>query len=145
MTIRIDRVDWLSEGPSLLAIRHRVFVDEQDVPPALEHDEYDADAIHLLARNDTGEPIATARLLTDGHIGRMAVLPEWRKQGIGRAMMHRLTDIAADHGLNRVFLHAQCQALPFYRRLGFSPEGDIFKDAGIDHRKMTMPVTPRNN
>ncbi len=136
----IAQVDWNQKKSVLLAIRFAVFVDEQGVPAELEQDDHDPAAIHLLVTSQAGEPIATARMLADGHIGRMAVLPAWRCRGIGAATLRRLIEIAAAQGRREVFLHAQCQAEPFYRRLGFVAEGEEFQDAGISHRRMRAAI-----
>ncbi len=141
---QVVEADWNSQQDALLGIRFSVFVDEQSVPPELERDHYDGEALHLLALNSDGKPIATARMLADGHIGRMAVLKEWRGRGIGSALMNRLIDIARQRGYAAVFLHAQCTAEPFYQRLGFAAEGDVFVDAGIDHRTMRMSLDAEN-
>ena len=132
----LRHVDWSAHSDTLLAIRFAVFVREQGVPPELEHDEHDAWALHLLASDTEGRPIGTARLLSDGHIGRMAVLPSWRNRGVGSALVRELLHIAVQRGDGRVFLHAQCTAEAFYARLGFTPVGEVFVDAGIDHRQM---------
>lgn len=138
--VEIETVTWRDRAAELFDIRHRVFVVEQGVPLELEHDAYDADALHLLARVE-GHSVATGRLLDDGHIGRMAVLPQWRGRGIGTAMLRTLVAEAQRRGLRRVFLHAQCDAIPFYERLGFVAEGEVFVDAGIDHRTMGRGIT----
>ena len=140
MKVQIIQADWHIRRDQLLAIRYAVFVDEQGVPPELEHDEHDPYALHLLAISADGEPVATARMLPDGHIGRMAVLREWRGRGIGSTLLRELIAIAVRRGGGTLFLHAQCRAEPFYRRLGFVAEGDVFEDAGIDHRRMCMHV-----
>lgn len=145
MEISIIEADWATHKAQLLHIRYAVFVDEQGVPAELEHDTLDAGATHLLARDAQGIAVATARMLPDGHIGRMAVSRAFRRQGIGSAMLKRLIGIAATRGLPRLFLHAQCDAVPFYQRLGFVAEGDIFKDAGIDHQLMCMTTPPIAN
>lgn len=132
----VHNADWPVHGEILLAIRFAVFVREQGVPPALEHDEHDASALHLLARDNDGRPIGTARMLDDGHIGRMAVLPTWRDRGVGSTLLRELLRVASRRGCERVFLHAQCPAVTFYERLGFTPVGEVFVDAGIDHRQM---------
>ncbi|MGB5200693.1 MAG: GNAT family N-acetyltransferase, partial [Sedimenticolaceae bacterium] len=137
----IAQVDWNQKRSVLLAIRFAVFVDEQGVPAELEQDSRDPDAIHLLASSQAGEPVATARLLPDGHIGRMAVMPGWRRRGIGAAMLRRLIEIAAAQGRRQVFVNAQCRAEPFYRRLGFIAEGEEFQDAGISHRRMRAAIS----
>ncbi len=140
MNVRIERTDWQAQGPILLRIRHEVFVDEQGVPRQLEHDEQDAQAVHLLAMLADGTPVGTARLLADGHIGRMAVLAPYRNSGIGTRLLETLIARALENGLAQVFLNAQVQAVPFYRRLGFDPVGEVFDDAGIPHRRMVMNI-----
>ncbi len=132
----IEPADWTRQRETLLGIRFAVFVEEQGVPPELEEDEADPQALHLLARNAAGEAVATARLLPDGHIGRMAVLRPWRGRGLGTALLRHLLAIAAERGLEAVYLNAQCSAEGFYARLGFQAEGEVFDDAGIPHRRM---------
>lgn len=144
MTSRVDveLVEWRVERSELEALRRRVFIEEQGVPKELEWDGEDADALHVLARRVEGTPVGTGRLLADGHIGRMAVLAEHRRQGIGSAILERLMRAAAERGLQRVFLNAQVSALPFYRRHGFAAEGQEFVDAGIPHRRMSRTLSP---
>lgn len=129
---RIRLADWESDQPVLRAIREQVFVNEQSVPPAMEWDEFDSVSRHVLAEAE-GRTIGTGRLLPDGHIGRMAVLPEWRAQGVGSALLKILLDLARDAGHERAMLNAQVRALPFYRRFGFEPEGGEYLEAGIPH------------
>ena len=123
---------------SIRAIRFAVFVDEQDVPPEIEMDDRDPHCIHLLAFRDE-EPVATARIDIEqaGKIGRLSVLSKCRRQGIGRALMERCHDIAGRQGLREVWCHAQVAAVPFYLSLGYRIEGELFEEAGIDHRRMS--------
>lgn len=134
----IQPASWEAYGDALRYIREKVFMDEQQVPEELELDGLDDGSVHLLASDMKGRPIGTARLLPDGQIGRMAVLPEWRSHGIGSVLLERLIDIAREHGLKQVKLDAQDQAIGFYEQHGFSIEGEEFLDAGIPHRRMTM-------
>lgn len=136
MGYTVREVAWSTHQAVLLNVRVAVFVDEQGVPIELEHDAADAGATHLLAVDDAGSAIGTARMLDNGHIGRMAVLREHRGRGVGTALLERLLRLAAARHLCSVFLYAQCNAIPFYERLGFVAEGDVFSDAGIDHRTM---------
>lgn len=138
--VAIRPADWLSSRETLLSIRHEVFVAEQGVPIELEEDDQDPLAFHLLARTPLGEPVATARLLPDGHIGRMAVRARFRRQGVGSELLSRLIEHARRSGLRGVFLDAQCSAEPFYQTHGFLPEGAIFEDAGIPHRRMRKTI-----
>ncbi|MBV9849542.1 MAG: GNAT family N-acetyltransferase [Armatimonadetes bacterium] len=122
------------------AIRERVFVQEQGVALDLEMDEWDAVATHFLLRDgQTGEPLATARLLNkDGlaKIGRVAVLAPARGRGLGMQIMQAVLAEARRLGFSEAVLDAQTYALPFYARLGFAPEGDEFDEAGIPHYTM---------
>ena len=119
----------------ICAIRYVVFVDEQNVPEDLEIDGLDGKAKHVLAYID-GEPIGTGRILIDGHIGRVAVLKNYRGQGIGKLIMKELIKWAQDMSLEKVWLSSQWHAHSFYIDLGFVCVGEIYKEAGIDHIKM---------
>ena len=128
---------WTDAAEALRRIRYDVFVIEQRVPEALEWDAADADSIHALATDAKGAPIGCARLLADGHIGRVAVVREWRTRGVGTALMLHLIDQAASRGDAEVIVNAQEAAMPFYERRGFRASGDAFEEAGIAHRVMT--------
>ena len=136
----IQRVSWREGEHALRRVREQVFVREQGVPVALEWDGRDPDALHLLAQDAEGAPIGTARMLADGQIGRMAVLPPWRGKGVGSALLAELLAIAARQHYPPLFLNAQIQVVNFYRRAGFEPEGEVFMDAGIPHRRMRRTI-----
>lgn len=133
--------DWPGDESAIRAIRERVFVAEQGVPENLEWDGIDPDCAHLLAYDMEGHPIATARMQADGHIGRMAVLPEWRGRGVGGAMLLMLIELAAAHGLDEVYLDAQTSAAGFYHQHGFIAAGNEFETAGIPHIRMSRFTT----
>jgi predicted GNAT family N-acyltransferase len=137
--VKIELRDWQAARDEAQRIRFTVFVEEQRVPPELEMDEHDPHCLHALAYwTDAadGRPIGTGRLLPDGHIGRMAVLKEWRGRGAGRALLRALVEAARQRGDQEVALNAQVQALGFYRAEGFEPEGPVYQEAGIDHQVM---------
>ena len=129
-------VSWQESEPALQGIRKTVFISEQNVPESLEWDGLDAQCLHLLVVDLQGQPIGCARLLASGHIGRMAVLSEWRGRGVGAALLRALLDIARRQSHPEVFLNAQTYAVGFYEKYGFERLGDEFLDAGIPHFKM---------
>ena len=131
---------WADAADALRAVRRAVFVVEQGVPEALEFDAADLSSLHALAEDAAGTPIGCARLLADGHIGRVAVLAQWRGRGVGRALMQSLIERAAARGDLAVIVNAQVQAMPFYARDGFVATGDAFLEAGIAHRVMTRKL-----
>jgi len=134
--IRIERVSWQSAEKELRALREAIFINEQQVPEELEWDGLDDSCAHVLAFDEQNRPIGTGRLLPDGHIGRMAVLPPWRHQGVGSALLSALIAIAQKMHLAGVELDAQTQALGFYQQQGFYTVGEVFMDAGILHQRM---------
>lgn len=138
---RIEEAHWPDDREALRTVRETVFVGEQGVPLALEWDEHDATALHLLARDAQRRAIGTARLLPNGHLGRMAVLGEWRGHGVGTSLLTRLLAAARTRGLSAVILNAQCAATGFYAKSGFVAEGPIFDDAGIPHQRMRLSLT----
>ena len=123
----------------IMAVRQAVFIEEQNVPEELEIDEHDANCVHILAFENQ-QPIATARLLNDGHIGRMCVLKSHRLKGIGSNLLQRLIDIAQQQDLHLLQLNAQLDAIPFYEKAGFSVCSDVFLDAGIEHKAMRLKL-----
>ncbi len=118
------------------AIRYGVFVEEQGVPEALEWDDMDAPSWHALAFAEDGTPVATGRLLPDGHIGRMAVLKAARGTGMGARVLDPLMAKAVELGYPELILNAQTHAEPFYARVGFERVGEEFEEAGIPHIEM---------
>jgi predicted GNAT family N-acyltransferase len=126
-----------------LRIRHRVFVEEQGVPAALEADGKDAEASHFLALLD-GQPAGAGRLRVQGRyakLERIATLAEHRGLGIGRRITEAMRDRALRaHPGSIPFLHAQGSAVGFYRKLGWVMEGPVFHEAGIPHQAMVFPA-----
>ena len=91
---------------------------------------------------DQDQPIATARLLQNNSVGRVAVLKSYRGQGIGRMIM--LEIIRQAHQQDRKFLQlsSQVHAISFYEKLGFSIQGDAYDECGIPHIKMQLVGNP---
>jgi len=125
-------------------IRLDVFVREQGVPADLEWDAADATAVHAVAYNRLGLPLATGRLIEHAEgtakIGRMAVIGAMRNSGVGRHVLQALMDAAKAAGCREVLLHAQTSAASFYRRAGFSERGDVYDEVGIPHIDMVRAL-----
>ncbi len=136
----IQVLDWNHAEARARQVRNAVFIIEQKVPVELEWDEWDLLSEHALALDARAEPIGTARLLPDGHLGRMAVLGPWRGRGIGRALALALLSRARERGMRRIELHAQTHAIGFYRALGFTEFGAPFDEAGIPHIAMALEL-----
>ena len=131
------------DRPEIAALRTRVFVEEQGVPPEIEQDAADADAVHVLSRDDTGAVVATGRLLVRGStagIGRMAADASVRGQGHGTAVLEELHRQAVLRGVTAIELHAQVSARGFYERAGYTAVGEEYEEAGITHVTMRRPL-----
>lgn len=136
----IVRLATAAELPALLALRHEVFVVGQGVPPELELDELDAVSDHAVALVD-GAVVGTGRLLPSATIGRMAVAESSRRLGIGAAVLECLEQRAKERGFAVVELHAQVHAAGFYDKAGYSPYGEVYLEAGIEHQSMRKELT----
>jgi predicted GNAT family N-acyltransferase len=135
--IRIKEASWENpeEQAQLRLIRSTVFIREQGVPESMEWDEYDRVAIHYLALEDS-HPVGCVRLLPTGHVGRMAVLAERRRQGIGLKLLEACEAKASELKLEKIRLSAQVRAIPFYESAGYALNSETYMDAGIPHRDM---------
>lgn len=124
-------------------LRRVVFIEEQGVSVADEVDGRDEEARHLLALWE-GQPVGTARLLTEGatgKIGRVCVLPQARGRHVGQALIRKAVEVfRATPEVTKVKLGAQTHALGFYAALGFEAVGDVYMDAGIPHRDMVRTL-----
>jgi predicted GNAT family N-acyltransferase len=139
----VSLVCWHDGEPLLRAVREAVFIREQNVPSKLEWDGLDEVARHALALNLKGDTIGCGRLVpprgrSPARIGRLAVLPEWRRMQVGTAVLESLLEYARNANYPQVVVSAQVQALPFYHHFGFEEEGKEFLDAGIPHIKMRL-------
>lgn len=144
----------VAEVSDAYSVRHEVFVVEQSVPSHLEIDELDDTADHFVAYDDMGVPVGAGRLVVEpagfegapastspvGHLGRLAVLKEARGTGVGAQLVREIESRAASRELGQIALSAQTQAISFYERLGYTPHGPDFDDAGLPHRWMARTL-----
>lgn len=120
-------------------IRELVFISEQNIPEQDEWDNQDAISQHFVVY-DQNQPIATARLLANNSVGRVAVLKTYRGQGIGRLIMLEIIAYAQAQKRPSLQLSSQVHAISFYEKLGFSIQGDEYDECGIPHIEMVMPI-----
>jgi len=126
------------------AVRRRVFIEEQGVAEAVEMDGKDQAATHVVLADDA-DPVATARVRVPteatAKIERVAVLPAYRGDGLGRRVMDAAESAALDDGATEAVLHAQVRVRAFYERLGYTANGDTFEEAGIPHVEMRKSLS----
>ena len=132
-TLQIRLARWEQDSAAIRSVRNTVFSDEQGISETLDFDGRDHECVHVLAQIGEGEAIGTARMLPDGHVGRIAVHKKWRGRGVGTRLVEFLTDAARERSFAEIHLHSQVQAAGFYARLGFEARGKTFMEAGIEH------------
>ena len=120
-------------------IREQVFIQEQGIAPEDEWDDLDATVLHFIVY-DREQPIATARLLPQHSVGRVAVLMPYRKQGIGKILMEHIIEYARQQNLPYLKLSAQTYVTAFYEALGFVGQGEEYLDCAIPHIDMTLEL-----
>jgi predicted GNAT family N-acyltransferase len=123
------------------AIRQNVFIEEQGVNSSKEQDKFEEEAVHYLLRYNSNNVGAARRRATDNGIKleRFAILREYRGRGMGKKLVEEVLKDVED-SKEQIYLHAQIQVVDFYANLNFVKEGELFKEAGISHYKMTFKV-----
>lgn len=114
-------------------IREAVFVEEQGFTD--EFDKLDLSATHFVLFVET-EPAAVCRVFWDGEqyiLGRVAVMPQFRRMGLGGAIISSAEAYVAQQGGSSLHLHAQCRITDFYEAIGYTPYGEIGDDQGCPH------------
>jgi len=137
---RVATTTFAQHEDGIRNVRSKVFIEEQGIDPALEWDADDANATFAVALDAQNRVIGTARLLREGKIGRMAVLPEYRRQGVGTALLQHLLEIAKQHGHTQISLSAQQSVLALYQKQGFIPVGPPHVEVGILHQNMSLKL-----
>ena len=139
MTLQIRTGTWAELQCDAKPIREQVFIQEQNIPAADEWDIQDAISLHFVVYDKT-QPIATARLLPNHSIGRVAVLKAYRGQGIGKLLMLEMIQQAKHEQRKFLKLSSQVHAIQFYAGLGFQVQGDEYLDCGIAHIDMYLKL-----
>ena len=138
--LKVEIVKWIDGYVPLTMIREKVFIEEQKVTPQLEWDGMDEEAIHFLVYKDE-KAIGCARAIVIENymqLGRMAVLKEYRGEGIGNNLIEKAVITAKLNQLSSIHISAQCHAIDFYKKFGFKVISDIYLDAEIPHRDMRL-------
>jgi len=136
-------VNWSDKQAELTSVRRAVFIEEQNVPERIEIDGRDPNCFHVLVSDIKGRPIGTARMDHKGKIGRMAVLQNYRRRGIGRKMIQALMDYGRKNSITDFHVSSQVTAVGFYKKMDFEPFGKEFIEAAIMHINMKLKNPPK--
>lgn len=130
----------LENNPEAAQIRRKVFIEEQGFEN--EFDDVDKNAVHAIIF-DGEVPAATGRLYFENesfHIGRVAVLKEYRSKGAGTLVMNTLKNEAQRLGADEIRISAQVRAKNFYEKLGYKSCGEVYMDEFCPHIEMFLKL-----
>ena len=114
----------------------------------------EATTFHLAALDHSGRIVATSTWLAReraGSPGRaayqlrgMATAVEFQSRGLGARLIVAGLDVLTDRGVEIVWANARDAALDFYRRLGFTVEGEGFIEpvTRLPHHVVVRAVNP---
>jgi len=147
MKLNIRKAKNSSDLSNLFEVRKKVYVDELNVPIELEFDEYDETAFHFVVEVDDFI-VGTARLVVldnEGNIGRVCILKDFRRKGLGTKLITSIIHASINMGLDRLIVEAKINALSFYKKIGFVTEGNEYLEVGVPHKKMFLMLKKSNN
>ena len=112
-----------------------------------EFDEHDGPDTKYIVLTDSGFPVATCRLYPLGPdtamIGRVVVLPEYRRQGLGKRVMDEAESWLCELGFSRAAVESRSTAVGFYRRLGYAvTDPEIIHGDTFDCIRMEKELAP---
>ncbi len=133
---------WGTLGTEARPLRHAVFEAELGLATPMAEDAEDAQALHVVARNQFGLVVGTGRMLPQdqsrARLGRLAVHGSLRGARVGSALVQALVGAARARGDREVVLTSQAGAVRFYERLGFTCRDAPFEEAGVPHQQMML-------
>ncbi|WP_053220333.1 GNAT family N-acetyltransferase [Virgibacillus senegalensis] len=140
--MQVKQVETETEIKEAYGVRNTVFVEEQNVPPELEIDDLEKEAVHFVGYEDD-KPVAASRLrFVDpyGKLERICVLKEYRGRSFGSQIIKEMETAIRKHGFQKSKLNAQTHAEDFYKSLGYQTVSGEFMDAGIPHVTMVKEL-----
>ncbi|WP_414827698.1 GNAT family N-acetyltransferase [Alteromonas sp. H39] len=140
MTFRIENVDWMRGRDRLEKLREHVFVLEWRLPREAEFDEHDDSAFHVLIIGPGDTPVATGRLTQQGEIGRVAVKRQYRSLRMYKRLFNALVSLAKAHDVPVLHVSCDLDSVNYHEKLGFTPNGPVFMEAGIPRQKMACDI-----
>ena len=126
------------------AVRAAVFVHEQGIFAEHDRDAWDDCAVKVIA-TIAGRTVGAVRLYPLDEAGlwkgdRHAVMPDARTQGVGAPLVRFAVATAGEAGGTRMIALIQKPNVAFFRRLGWSRQGDASEYRGATHQGMTIAL-----
>ena len=133
----IIRATTLAERAGAYYVRIQAMARKHRIPLHLEFDEHDNDSTKYIVVVDDYLPVATCRMYPlDGDrmmLGRVVVLPEYRRQGIGSMVVHEAEAWAKELGYKTACIESRDNKVRFYEGMGYvSQEENVISGEVFD-------------
>lgn len=107
-------------------VRIQAMARKHQIPLDVEFDEHDTPDTKYVVAVDDFLPVATCRLYPEDEshmmLGRIVVLPEYRRQGIGTLVVREAEAWAKELGFAMVVVESRDNKIPFYEQMGYVPD-----------------------
>ncbi len=125
-----------------MTVRKTVFGKEQNYVYGSSRDKDDETA-WIANIYDGDKTVSTSRMIFTENknarlLGKIAVLPEYRSEGLGKIMLTELIRTAKSENVRMLYVNAQTHAVPFYKKLGFEICGNEYAEENIPMVKMRL-------
>jgi predicted GNAT family N-acyltransferase len=149
LTFQIRPAQSDDDFQAVFALRAQVFREEQQLADLPMTDPDERRSLTLMAEHD-GVLIGTGRLSPPApqrlaYLSWIATAREFRRHGVGSAIVAELVDTADKAGYPMTLLSAQTHAIRFYRQFGYKPFGTVFTVRGIPHQSMSRQIPNHNS
>ena len=109
-------------------VRIQAMAKKHRIPLRQEFDEHDHPDTKYIVVTDHDFPVATARMYPDSRdsmmIGRVVVLPEYRRQGIGTMVVNACEEWAEEMNCSKTVVESRDNKVAFYEWLGYEIRGE---------------------
>jgi Acetyltransferase (GNAT) family. len=142
----IIRATTLAERAGAYYVRIQAMARKHRIPLHLEFDEHDNDSTKYIVVVDDYLPVATCRMYPlDGDrmmLGRVVVLPEYRRQGIGSMVVHEAEAWAKELGYKTACIESRDNKVRFYEGMGYvSQEENVISGEVFDCIRMEKDLS----
>ncbi|MBP5459465.1 MAG: GNAT family N-acetyltransferase [Clostridia bacterium] len=134
MSMEVLRATELWQQTGAYYVRIQAMAKKHHITLREEFDEHDGEGTKYIVLLDEDFPVATARMYaldeTSVMIGRVVVLPEYRRRGLGTQTIEACEAWAREDGFTKSVVESRDNKTEFYEKLGYKRTGEPFDDEG---------------
>ncbi len=142
--MEIIRATHLAQQAGAYYVRIQGMARQHHISLQEEFDEHDTPETKYIVVMDEYLPIATCRIYaidpTTVMLGRIVVLPEYRRQGLGTRVVREAEEWAKELGFTHAMLESREEKVHFYERMGYQPDWSKQSDGTFHCILMEKPL-----